>query len=284
MRSVIINKLEELFGIVLYIPDYRFFYTSFIVTAFIASNILAAKRGIPENKMVKANLFIFAFTYVCARLYNIFYHVALSNNIIFTELLKLKGTGSFGAYFGLILGSIVILRFMKINISVIHDIYAPLVALSLILGRLGCFMKGCCFGKVSHLPWAVSFPAGSPAYYNHLSNGLITLNNTYSLPVHPTQLYEAAFGIVMFASMIILYKKQRFQGKLLFIYFTCYCVFRFTIEFYRGDNSFFILSLSIAQLMAIFILLVSITGLILVSKKDVGPGENINLTAERSVK
>lgn len=268
MHSLILKKIEELLGFNFYVPDYRFFYILFILTAFVASNILAAKRGIPEKRMYKANLLIFGCTFLGARFYNIIHYVFQNDHIVFSEIFKLSGTGSFGAYLGFIFGSILTLRIMKINIRIVHDIYAPIFVISLILGRIGCFMTGCCYGKTSDLPWAVAFPAETPPYYEHLSSGLINFGDTYSLPVHPTQLYEVAFGLLTIWPIIFLYRRRILEGRLLYVYLSGYCLFRFIIEFFRGDNHILILNMTIPQLIAVLIFIVCIIGLTIISNKE----------------
>lgn len=88
-------------------------------------------------------------------------------------------------------------------------------------GRIGCFFAGCCYGKPSDSIFAVTFPEGS---LQHEQYGYIT-------PVLPTQLFESAF-LFMF-SAIIFWKVPKYR---LPIYLMGYGVFRFNLEFLRGDN------------------------------------------------
>ena len=118
-------------------------------------------------------------------------------------------------------------------------------------GRLGCFFGGCCYGARTDGPFGVSFPAGSLAgkqypdlnapasecITNEVTNelGEIVTETLYpSLPVFPTQLLEALFEILLFAVMIIFYKKLRNYN--LEIYGFVYGTFRFILEFWRGDD------------------------------------------------
>jgi phosphatidylglycerol:prolipoprotein diacylglycerol transferase len=78
----------------------------------------------------------------------------------------------------------------------ILDVLVPPAGLAIALGRLGCLADGCCFGLPSALPWALSFPFGSPPYWSHVAQGLIADGTPRSLPVHPLQLYLAAAGLV----------------------------------------------------------------------------------------
>ena len=74
---------------------------------------------------------------------------------------------------------------------------APGLLIGLALGRLGCFLNGCCFGSPCELPWAVRFPPDSPPWLDQLNRGLLraavdtTGQRLWSLPIHPAQLYAA---------------------------------------------------------------------------------------------
>ena len=83
-------------------------------------------------------------------------------------------------------------------------------------GRIGCFFAGCCYGKETDSFLGVQFP--------HLSH-----------PVHPTQLYEAAFLFIMFGLMLFLLLKFNFKHNMS-VYLISYGIFRFLIEFVRGDH------------------------------------------------
>ncbi len=72
------------------------------------------------------------------------------------------------------------------------DAVAPAVAIGAAVGRIGCFLNGCCHGAVCDVPWAVRFPAGSHAWARQVNDGLISTEARVSLPVHPTQLYSFA--------------------------------------------------------------------------------------------
>ena len=74
------------------------------------------------------------------------------------------------------------------------DAVAPALAVGVTLGRLGCFLNGCCYGAVCDHAWAVRFPAESHAWIAQVEAGLLPPAAAWSLPVHPTQLYAAVRG------------------------------------------------------------------------------------------
>lgn len=125
----------------------------------------------------------------------------------------------------------------------------PGLVLAHAFGRLGCFFGGCCYGGLTDSFLGVSFPAGSAAgnqYPDTTSTAtkVIEVENEAgelvekilypSLPVLPTQLIEALFEILLFVTMVLLYKKYRKYN--VEIYCFVYGTFRFVLEFFRGDD------------------------------------------------
>jgi phosphatidylglycerol:prolipoprotein diacylglycerol transferase len=125
----------------------------------------------------------------------------------------------------------------KVRISVwkFADCCAPSIALGIFLTRIGCFMNGCCFGKVSDFPWTVQFPHGSGPYIQQLMNGQISGMENLSLPIHPTQIYHSIAGFVLFLLLTNHQKYKRVDGQLFLIFAALYSLSRFLVEFYRGD-------------------------------------------------
>lgn len=106
------------------------------------------------------------------------------------------------------------------RIGAFGDYAAPGFALGIFVGRLGCYTAGCCYGSPTSLPWAVVFPHG------HASGGV---------PIHPVQLYDAAFGLVAFLLVLILHQKRRFPGETFALLIAAYSVWRFVTEMFRAD-------------------------------------------------
>ncbi|MBI3333807.1 MAG: prolipoprotein diacylglyceryl transferase [Candidatus Omnitrophica bacterium] len=97
------------------------------------------------------------------------------------------------------------------------DLLIPPLVLAHAIGRIGCFLNGCCYGKPTSVPWAVAFPADR-------------------VPRHPTQLYESAFLLLLFLFLQRAAGGGRRPGRLLFLYGLFYGTWRFLVEFLRGDN------------------------------------------------
>lgn len=124
------------------------------------------------------------------------------------------------------------------------DVVASVVPLAHAFGRIGCFMTGCCFGRVCHLPWAVRFPKieekmvpmGSPAFAWQWEHHMVTLDDDWSLPVHPTQLYAVIYNLIIFAGLTLLLRRRPRTGLVLGVYLIAYSVCRSVNEYFRADT------------------------------------------------
>jgi phosphatidylglycerol:prolipoprotein diacylglycerol transferase len=127
------------------------------------------------------------------------------------------------------------------------DVLAPGVAIGQAVGRLGCFAAGCCHGRATHVAWAVTFRDIYAAR---------TSGTPLDVPLHPVQLYESAAAVVIFAALLWLSPRKKFDGQVVVAYVVLYSMARFGIEFFRGDSARgFVLGglLSTSQLIAIIL-------------------------------
>ncbi|MEI8113345.1 MAG: prolipoprotein diacylglyceryl transferase [Bacteroidia bacterium] len=184
-------------------------------------------------------------------------------------LTELNGaTVSFGVYLGGMAGIVLYGAFHRISLWKYLDVIASVLGIGPMVGRFACFLNGCDYGTLSNLPWAVQYPVGSYAYFDHLNKGLISSGDILSLPVHPVQLYCVLKGIILFSLFSFLWKKDLFKpGVLFFLFWMSYAVFRFMIEFFRGDeNRGWVGHFSTGQFMSCAIFLVSL-GILIVKYK-----------------
>jgi phosphatidylglycerol:prolipoprotein diacylglycerol transferase len=134
------------------------------------------------------------------------------------------------------------------------DIVGAVLALGIFFGRIGCFFGGCCFGVPTGGRLGVSFPGESPASYEQAEAGLLRDKHMASLPVHPTQLYEA-LGCLLIAAWLLLWAhpRKRFDGQVLLQFLIAYAALRFMIEYLRADDRGALLGLSTSQLIGLAI-------------------------------
>ena len=135
------------------------------------------------------------------------------------------------------------------------DAAATVIPVGILFGRIGCFLGGCCFGIVTRGPFGVSFPSFSAASEKQFRDGVLASKSLPSLPVHPTQLYEAAGCLVIaLALRLWLLPRKRFDGQVLLLFLSLYAVLRFAIEYLRDDDRGAMLGLSTSQLVGVAIL------------------------------
>lgn len=128
----------------------------------------------------------------------------------------------------------------------IADIYSPSVALGLSIAKIGCFLVGCCHGRVCEVPWGIAFH--SPDSHAR----------PLGVPLHPTQLYESLACLVLFIILYKVAKKQPFEGKVFALFMTLYGVIRFILEYFRGSESAYFWGLTTAQTVCIPLFIVGV--------------------------
>jgi phosphatidylglycerol:prolipoprotein diacylglycerol transferase len=145
------------------------------------------------------------------------------------------GVVAYGGFLGGLAAAIVFCRIHHISLLRWADCVAPSLCVGLALTRVGCFLAGCDFGRVWNGPWAVQFPAGSPAFMEQRLLGQLPPGATASLPVHPTQLYESLAGVVLLILVLAVRRRQRSSGQALAAFALGYGVLRYLIEIVRAD-------------------------------------------------
>lgn len=165
----------------------------------------------------------------------------------------------------------VVCRRAGLGIGRLGDVAAAPLGVALVLSRLGCFLAGCDYGKVTSAPWAMRFPSGSPAWRSHVTGGLVPAERGASLPVHPTQLYEAMLGLVMIAVAVAVARLPSVRarpGATFLAMASTYAIGRFGIEELRGDlGRGFTLGLSSGQVFSLALLAVIVAGVTWASRR-----------------
>jgi len=147
---------------------------------------------------------------------------------------SISGLMWYGGFAGGFLAFLFYILKRRLNFWNIADILAPFAALGYAIVRIGCFLNGCCYGKVSHSVFTVVFP--------YLDD----------LPRYPTQIFSSAINLLIFGLLLWYYPQRRFSGEVFIIYLLSYSVYRFTIEFFRASEVMYGF-LSPGQLFSLFI-------------------------------
>lgn len=145
------------------------------------------------------------------------------------------GVTAYGALLGLSLSFAALARLRGVRPAEALDVLAPCLGVLVLFGRLGCFFAGCDFGAVSGVPWAVRFPPGSPAFTDHVARGLILAADHRSLPVHPTQIYEALLGALVALAALVAERRRLRPGLAFGSAAATYAAGRLIVDALRGD-------------------------------------------------
>lgn len=170
------------------------------------------------------------------------------------------GLTIWGAILGATLGIWVYSRFSNFKFGYFMDLLTPGVLLAQVIGRVGCTINGCCYGNETSLPCAVIYT--NPDSYAPIG-----------VAIHPTQLYEIAFLLIVFGVLFRLRKRFQPEGSLFLIYLSLYSAWRLGIGFLREGTSF-LFGLQQAQVIGIVVLLIVIPILVLRTRWVKGEGKS----------
>jgi phosphatidylglycerol:prolipoprotein diacylglycerol transferase len=241
----------------LHVYSYGLMVAIGIVAGLFVARRQAAREGIDPNKIIDITFYLLVTALIGSRLLFVLmnFHEYAADPI---RILKIWEGGL--VFYGGLLPAVAIgiwyIKRLGLPLWQVADIFAPSVVIGHAFGRIGCFLAGCCYGKPSSLPWAVTFT--DPR----------TLA-PQGIPLHPAQLYSSLGLFAIFAFLIWLRKRKAFHGELLWMYTLCYSIFRFFIEFLRGDPRGSVLGglLSTTQSISIPLAGISVVMLLYLSKR-----------------
>lgn len=144
-----------------------------------------------------------------------------------------EGSGFYGAFLGGAIGVAIAARCKKLDVRRALDAVSAAVPFGFAVGKIGCFLAGCCYGRPS--PAGVRFAPGSLCYATQLKACRISAGAAASLPVHPVQLYDLLFGFGLSAALMVLLRRSRRPGEVFLATTVGYSAYRFVIEFFRDD-------------------------------------------------
>jgi phosphatidylglycerol---prolipoprotein diacylglyceryl transferase len=244
-------------------------YGVLLAAAYLLGLWLAARRarraGLDGNKVLDLGIWVIIAALVGAKLllFVVDFRHFTSSWQEFTTLLR-----SGGVFYGGLIAAVVVciyqLRKHKLPLWTSGDLFAPGIALGYMVGRLGCLMAGCCYGKPTSVPWAITFtdPAAN-----------LNVGTPLHVPLHPTQIYESLAGLIILGVLLLVERRGRaFAGRTFWLFVLLYSVFRFVIEFYRGDDRGLVFNLlSTSQFISIVLAPLSIVMLWYLSRPSRPP-------------
>jgi len=206
----------------------------------------AKTRGLDPNRALDLGIAIIVSALIGAKLLLViveFDHYRQNPAEIFSIL---RAGGVF--YGGLIAAVAVAFWYMRrhrMPLWTTCDVFAPGIALGHAVGRLGCLAAGCCYGRPTTVPWAITFT--NPAAATNVGTPLNT-------PLHPTQLYDAGAELLIMILLLVTERRGRpFAGRTFWLYMLLYAISRFVVEIYRGDNRGTMAGMSTSQFVSLLV-------------------------------
>lgn len=178
------------------------------------------------------------------------------------ELTNRAGLVWYGGLIGGVLAYYWQVRRRNLPLGPMFDATAPMLFLAYAIGRMGCFLVGDDYGLPTDSRIGVAFPEGSPpstaGYLRSVGADIpASVPDSAIMAVHPTQLYEVAAALVLFAVVWKLSKRPLLPGRLFAIYLALYGVERFLVEFVRAKSDRLVLGLSTSQLASVLLLVIA---------------------------
>jgi phosphatidylglycerol:prolipoprotein diacylglycerol transferase len=239
------------------IHTYGVFVALGFVTAIVVTIKLGKAQGFPAQQVMDMAFVMIVWAIVGSRalyvLINFSYYVSHPLDIFKIWQGGLVFSG------GLLAVAPVMVRYLRrhhLSFWKVGDLWAPAIALGQGIGRIGCFMAGCCHGKPTDLPWGVVF--------SHPSS-LAPLG----IPLHPTQVYDFLAGILIFAILVIITSKKTFEGQVFVWFLVLHSTARLVTEKLRGDDRGLVpwTEMTVTQLVAVLILISGVVALFLLKSR-----------------
>ena len=208
------------------------------IAAVLVGGYLAKSSHLSENDFTNMAMLVLVIGFAGGKLL----HMIVEFKTLLVDPMSVIGSEGFVVYGGILTGIATIYvycRVKKLKPLEYFDIFAAAVPLNQALGRIGCLLAGCCYGKETTSRFSLVFPEGSMA--------------PAGVRLIPTQPIMAAGNFVFFIVITYVYlKKRSFAGICTSLYLILYSVGRFVIEFFRNDYRGEIGILSTSQFIAIF--------------------------------
>jgi phosphatidylglycerol:prolipoprotein diacylglycerol transferase len=192
-----------------------------IATIFILKD--AQKKNIDPDNLLNIGMFSILCSLIGARVYYVIeHHQDFATNLVSVFYLWDGGLVFYGGLVGFAIAFYLLTKHYKIDFLSLTDLIAPFLPLAYAIGRIGCFLNGCCYGIVANTPISVVFADA------HVPGRRI-----------PTQLIDSFVSFLFFIYLYSQRGKEKFKGDLTTKYLIMYSISRFLIEFLRDEARIF---------------------------------------------
>ncbi len=230
------------------------FVLSFVMAYFILNHLAKKKElSLKKDDIADLLLYVIAGIILGARIFYVFaYNLPYYLDNPFEIIAVWRGGLSFhGALIGAVIAVFCFCRRKKVDFYEIADISVIPAALGLALGRLGNFINGELYGRITEVPWAVKFPD---------AHGFR----------HPSQIYESFKNLLIFFALWTIRDKKLPKGFLFWLFVVMYSALRFVVEFFRqpDEQIGFIAGLTMGQMLSIIMFAIGIFFIYKVTRKS----------------
>lgn len=217
--------------------EHSFLYGLFYLAAFIVSAGIFILAGLRKKYPVS--------TWLLITLFGVLFFI-IGNKLItidaagWQQLFKGNGlpeTGRsvLGGILGLIAGLLIAKRWLKFDRPVLDNL-AYAIPIGFIITRFGCLFGGCCYGTATNLPWALQYGSNFKVFQFQVAHLHVPATSAFSLPLHPTQIYDMLFCLIILLLVYFTRKTWKASGSQFLFVILCYSFFRFINEFFRDST------------------------------------------------
>ena len=235
----------------------------FMAAVYVGS-FLAKRRGLSEPDFVNMAIYVLVIGFLGGKLL----HMIVEFRALLEDPMSVIGSAGFVVYGGIITGIATIFTYCKIKKLVFLeyiDLFATAVPINQALGRIGCLLAGCCYGRTTESHFSLVFPEGCMAPAN--------------VRLIPTQPLMAAGNFILFVILTVIWLRscpakdgtpgsKYIKGLATSLYLILYSIGRFAIEFFRDDDRGAVGILSTSQFIALFTFAAGIVLLVLSVKRS----------------
>lgn len=237
----------------IFFPYYEgFYFAATIFFGIVWATKKLKREGFPEDESYKLIMLSIIGALVGARLFHVVFWGSgyyLDNPILILKVWE-GGVSITGGIAGALATAYIVSKTIKYSFIDYLATLSPIILVSQGIGRIGCFFNGDAFGVPTRLPWGVVFPrfgtdifsfrlntdVSSAAWNWCYSNGFVSGDSIKTVPLHPTQIYETIFDIVLALVILMFLKNANNKKMVCYVYIIGYSLFRFFVEYIRGDR------------------------------------------------
>jgi len=246
------------------VSSYQFIGIIGVILGFVIFYYEAKRQSLNKSIIINVGIIATITGFIGAKIQHIlfdgFFEIYLQKPVAMLKFWK----GGYAVYGSVVFALPAIVLYLTLNREKVLkylDAISYSLALGISLGRVGCFLNGCCFGNISVSPLALTFlKSGDSARYQ-FNHSIIHHLGKVPYPVIPTQIISTISNFIIFLFLfLVVRKKYKKDGTVFGLWLALYAIFRFIIEYFRSDDRgmFFGGLLSTSQIIAVVALIVGI--------------------------